>query len=148
MPNIRSQLNFNFISSSFAIRLKSCLMIYRFNFLYLSVHSCSIHRVLFTYDHDDIFHVRGLILQVTQSFRINHQNEISTRFRFRFRSTTLNFYIVFPFILNSITLAGLYYLPKRMRLWESIPDIDDENSELLKKIGGFKKRRLQSKQKN
>lgn len=65
------------------------------------------------------------------------------------RSTTCNFYVVFPFILNSITLAGLYYLPKKMRLFEPhLPDCDDENSELLKKIGNFKKRRLQSKQKN
>jgi len=65
-----------------------------------------------------------------------------------FRSTTCNFYVIFPFILNSITLAGLYYLPKKMRLWDSIPEIEDENSELLKKMGTFKKRRLQSKQKS
>lgn len=66
-----------------------------------------------------------------------------------FRSTTCNFYVVFPFILNSITLAGLYYLPKKMRLWDAhLPDIEDENSELLKKMGNFKKRRLQSKQKS
>jgi hypothetical protein len=58
--------------------------------------------------------------------------------------------VVFPFILNSITLAGLYYLPKKMRLWEAhLPgDLEDENSELLKKMGNFKKRRLQSKQKS
>ncbi|KAG5674673.1 hypothetical protein PVAND_004626 [Polypedilum vanderplanki] len=65
-----------------------------------------------------------------------------------FRSSTMNFYVVFPFILNSITLSGLYYLPKKMRLWEPLPDCEDENSELLKKIGNMKKRRLQNKQKN
>ncbi|KAL7016142.1 hypothetical protein ACKWTF_009938 [Chironomus riparius] len=64
-----------------------------------------------------------------------------------FKSSTMNFYVVFPFILNSITLAGLYYLPKKMRLWEPMPDAEDENSELLKKIGNLKKRRLQNKQK-
>jgi hypothetical protein len=57
--------------------------------------------------------------------------------------------VVFPFILNSITLGGLYYLPRKMRLWEAIPEYDDfENAELLKKIGNLKKRRLQSKQKS
>lgn len=66
----------------------------------------------------------------------------------RSRSTTCNFYIVFPFILNSITFAGLYYLPKKLRLWDAMPELDDENSELLRKMGTYKKRRLQSKQKS
>jgi len=34
-----------------------------------------------------------------------------------------------------------------MKLWEPMPDAEDENSELLKKIGNLKKRRLQNKQK-
>lgn len=65
-----------------------------------------------------------------------------------FRSTDYNFYVVFPFILNSITLSGLYYLPKKMRLWDAMLETDDENLELLKKMGNFKKRqRLQKNEK-
>lgn len=54
---------------------------------------------------------------------------------------------MYNFII-AITLFGLYYLPKKMRLWDAIILDEDENSELLKKIGNMKKRRLQSKQKN
>ncbi|XP_063705844.1 uncharacterized protein LOC134834943 [Culicoides brevitarsis] len=63
-----------------------------------------------------------------------------------FRSTTLNFYVIFPCVLNSITLIGLLYIPKRLKLWDPI-DVDDENSQLLKQMGGFKKRRQQQKNK-
>ncbi|KAL9894789.1 uncharacterized protein LOC119640716 [Glossina fuscipes] len=58
-----------------------------------------------------------------------------------FRSCTLNFYVIFPCILNSLTLMGLMYIPRRLRLWEPNMDIDDENSQLLKQMGGFKRRR-------
>ncbi|XP_055676992.1 uncharacterized protein LOC129786169 [Lutzomyia longipalpis] len=58
-----------------------------------------------------------------------------------FRSSTFNFYVTFPCILNFITLAGLIYIPRRLRLWDPHSDIDDENSQLLKQMGGFKKRR-------
>ncbi|XP_052867873.1 uncharacterized protein LOC128273856 [Anopheles cruzii] len=58
-----------------------------------------------------------------------------------FRSTTLNFYVIFPCVLNSITLMGLLYIPRKLRLWEHRNDNDDENSQLLKQMGGFKKRR-------
>uniref|UniRef100_A0A0K8UVK1 Uncharacterized protein n=1 Tax=Bactrocera latifrons TaxID=174628 RepID=A0A0K8UVK1_BACLA len=58
-----------------------------------------------------------------------------------FRSSTLNFYVIFPCVLNSITLIGLIYIPKRLRLWEPSSDMDDENSQLLKQMTGFKRRR-------
>ncbi|EAA10621.4 AGAP004630-PB [Anopheles gambiae str. PEST] len=60
-----------------------------------------------------------------------------------FRSTTLNFYVIFPCVLNSITLIGLLYIPRKLRLWEHriASENDDENSQLLKQMGGFKKRR-------
>ncbi|KAG4078006.1 hypothetical protein HA402_002057 [Bradysia odoriphaga] len=58
-----------------------------------------------------------------------------------FRSSTLTFYVIFPCVLNSITLVGLIYIPKRLRLWDPHIDLEDENSQLLKQIGGFKKRR-------
>ncbi|XP_058454654.1 uncharacterized protein LOC131432419 [Malaya genurostris] len=58
-----------------------------------------------------------------------------------FRSTTLNFYVIFPCILNSMTLVGLLYIPRKLRLWQHrSSDNDDENSQLLKHMGGFKKR--------
>ncbi|KAH8417913.1 hypothetical protein KR222_008342, partial [Zaprionus bogoriensis] len=58
-----------------------------------------------------------------------------------FRSSTLNFYVIFPCVLNTITLLGLIYIPKRLRLWEPNMDMDDENSQLLKQMTGFKRRR-------
>ncbi|XP_055709461.1 uncharacterized protein LOC129805518 isoform X1 [Phlebotomus papatasi] len=58
-----------------------------------------------------------------------------------YRSSTFSFYVTFPCILNFITLAGLIYIPRRLRLWDPHADIDDENSQLLKQMGGFKKRR-------
>ncbi|KAH8408667.1 hypothetical protein KR215_010396, partial [Drosophila sulfurigaster] len=58
-----------------------------------------------------------------------------------FRSSTLNFYVIFPCVLNTITLLGLIYIPKRLRLWEPNMDLDDENSQLLKQMTGFKRRR-------
>uniref|UniRef100_A0A1B0BNT6 Uncharacterized protein n=1 Tax=Glossina palpalis gambiensis TaxID=67801 RepID=A0A1B0BNT6_9MUSC len=43
--------------------------------------------------------------------------------------------------LEALTLMGLMYIPRRLRLWEPNMDIDDENSQLLKQMGGFKRRR-------
>ncbi|KAJ6640750.1 Multiple coagulation factor deficiency protein 2 like, partial [Pseudolycoriella hygida] len=43
--------------------------------------------------------------------------------------------------IEAITLIGLIYIPKRLRLWDPHIDLEDENSQLLKQIGGFKKRR-------
>lgn len=48
-----------------------------------------------------------------------------------------------PFL--AITLIGLIYIPKRLRLWDPHMDNDDENSQLLKQMGGFKKRRAPKK---
>ncbi|CAO1418971.1 unnamed protein product [Diamesa hyperborea] len=61
-----------------------------------------------------------------------------------FKSTTMNFYVIFPSVLNFLTLLGLYYIPKRLRLYEPII-CDDENTQLLKQMN-FKKRRLQQKE--
>lgn len=92
-----------------------------------------------------------------------------------FRSSTLTFYVIFPCVLNckfgyffhfdplvnidlkfllkkclflsftAITLIGLIYIPKRLRLWDPHMDHDDENSQLLKQMSGFKKRRAPKK---
>lgn len=42
-----------------------------------------------------------------------------------------------------ITLIGLLYIPKKLRIWEptTITYQDDENAMFLKKMNGFKKRR-------
>jgi hypothetical protein len=53
-----------------------------------------------------------------------------------------NFYLIFPFILNCITLCLLLYLPKKLNIWEPLKEVE-ENLQLLK----FKKskNRIQSK---
>uniref|UniRef100_A0A182JVX2 Uncharacterized protein n=1 Tax=Anopheles christyi TaxID=43041 RepID=A0A182JVX2_9DIPT len=45
--------------------------------------------------------------------------------------------------IEAITLIGLLYIPRKLRLWEHriASENDDENSQLLKQMGGFKKRR-------
>lgn len=41
---------------------------------------------------------------------------------------------------------GLIYIPRRLRLWEPNLDMDDENSQLLKQMTGFKRRRAKKTQ--
>ncbi|XP_026487090.1 uncharacterized protein LOC113394105 [Vanessa tameamea] len=67
---------------------------------------------------------------------------------FYFHSTNLNFYVVFPCILNIITLLGLIYLPSKLKLWGTIPgtsgmdrDVDDENTQILRQMGNFRRRK-------
>uniref|UniRef100_T1GJE4 Uncharacterized protein n=1 Tax=Megaselia scalaris TaxID=36166 RepID=T1GJE4_MEGSC len=45
--------------------------------------------------------------------------------------------------MKTITLMGLLYLPKRLRIWDPHSSADDENSQLLKM--GIKKRRSKRK---
>ncbi|KAJ8966422.1 hypothetical protein NQ317_001044 [Molorchus minor] len=56
-----------------------------------------------------------------------------------FRAATLNFYVVFPCILNVITLAGLLYIPHFFKLWETQIENSNENAQL--KEGTSKRRR-------
>lgn len=73
-----------------------------------------------------------------------------------FRAATLNFYVVFPCVLNcelneseneltnvilGVTLGGLVYLPTRLRIWDPSHDCDDENVQLLRQAGAMKRRR-------
>ncbi|XP_045456321.1 uncharacterized protein LOC123666160 [Melitaea cinxia] len=67
---------------------------------------------------------------------------------FYFHSTNLNFYVVFPCILNIITLLGLLYLPSKLKLWGTIPgtsgmdrELDDENTQILRQMGNFRRRK-------
>ncbi|CAH0390350.1 unnamed protein product [Bemisia tabaci] len=64
---------------------------------------------------------------------------------FYYHSTTLNFYVVFPCVLNGITLFGLIFMPKR--LLEGPPVIEDENAELLRQAAAFRKRKTPNKSK-
>ncbi|XP_026467117.1 uncharacterized protein LOC113371566 [Ctenocephalides felis] len=61
-----------------------------------------------------------------------------------FKSTTVNFYVLFPTVLNLLTLMGLLYIPKKLKLWEPKMENDDENAQLLKTIG-LKRRRQNNK---
>lgn len=80
-----------------------------------------------------------------------------------FRAATLNFYVVFPCILNgnnklftkiffrnlinysyifaAVTLGGLIYLPKRLKIWDP-PMEDEENVQLLKQAGAKRRRNI------
>ncbi|KAG5897813.1 hypothetical protein JTB14_011813 [Gonioctena quinquepunctata] len=53
-----------------------------------------------------------------------------------FRAATLNFYVVFPCILNAVTLAGLLYLPQ-LQIW----DYQKEDNEQKYKFGIPKRKR-------
>ncbi|XP_077302885.1 uncharacterized protein LOC143923202 isoform X2 [Arctopsyche grandis] len=73
-----------------------------------------------------------------------------------FHSTTLNFYVIFPCVLNALTLAGLIYLPGYINLWgsgvgvvsngSSIGFDDDENSLLLRQLGHHPRHKRTRKQ--
>ncbi|XP_053622455.1 uncharacterized protein LOC128682024 [Plodia interpunctella] len=74
---------------------------------------------------------------------------------FYFHSTDLNFYVVFPCILNIITLLGLIYLPSKLKLFSSIPgvsgmdrDLEDENTQILRQMGNFRRRKAPNKNKH
>ncbi|CAH2064572.1 unnamed protein product, partial [Iphiclides podalirius] len=74
---------------------------------------------------------------------------------FYFHSTNLNFYVVFPCILNIITLLGLIYLPGKLKLWGTIPgtsgmdrEVDDENVQILRQMGNFRRRKAGNPIKN
>lgn len=56
-----------------------------------------------------------------------------------FHSTNLTFYIIFPCVLNALTLLGLLILPKK--LLETPQSTEDENAELLRQVTVFKRRR-------
>lgn len=55
--------------------------------------------------------------------------------------------IMFYFYIIGVTLGGLFYLPKRLRIWDPSMDCDDENIQLLRQAGAIKRRR-HTRQKN
>ncbi|KAB0801144.1 hypothetical protein PPYR_05498 [Photinus pyralis] len=58
-----------------------------------------------------------------------------------FRSATLNFLVIFPCVLNSITLIGLIYLPKHLKLWDPPPEIEEDEAFLLKHGNALRRKR-------
>lgn len=60
-----------------------------------------------------------------------------------FKSAALNFNVIFPCILNIITLGGLIYLPGYLKLWDTPADIEDENPQLSRH--NFVKRKITAK---
>ncbi|XP_075228257.1 uncharacterized protein LOC142328421 isoform X2 [Lycorma delicatula] len=60
-----------------------------------------------------------------------------------YHSTTLNFYVIFPCVLNGLTLIGLLILPKR--LLEAPSVVEDENAELLRQATAFRRRKAPKK---
>uniref|UniRef100_A0A2A4JAU9 EXPERA domain-containing protein n=1 Tax=Heliothis virescens TaxID=7102 RepID=A0A2A4JAU9_HELVI len=74
---------------------------------------------------------------------------------FYFHSTDLNFYVVFPCVLNILTLLGLIYLPTKLKLFGQVPgtsgmdrEADDENTQILRSMGTFRRRKPASAAKN
>ncbi|XP_072383715.1 uncharacterized protein [Diabrotica undecimpunctata] len=58
-----------------------------------------------------------------------------------FRAATFNFYVVFPCILNAVTLGGLIYLPYHLNIWEHQLDGDEDmlRAGMLKRKRFFRK---------
>lgn len=58
------------------------------------------------------------------------------------------------FFIPVLTLIGLIYLPTKLKLWGQIPgtsgmerEIEDENTQILRQMGNFKRRRAGQKNK-
>ncbi|CAG9861378.1 unnamed protein product [Phyllotreta striolata] len=60
-----------------------------------------------------------------------------------FRAATLNFYVVFPCILNTVTLGCLIYLPNNLKIWQ-YQDLGEEDEDQMK-LGGFRRKRTNRK---
>ncbi|KAK4872060.1 hypothetical protein RN001_016184 [Aquatica leii] len=61
-----------------------------------------------------------------------------------FRIATLNFLVIFPCILNMVTLIGLIYLPKHLKLWDAPTEIEEDEVFILKH-GNMLKRKKRRK---
>ncbi|KAK9889367.1 hypothetical protein WA026_004642 [Henosepilachna vigintioctopunctata] len=57
-----------------------------------------------------------------------------------FRTATLNFYVIFPCVLNIFTLVGLIYFPIKLNLWNYI-ESSEESQFILKPPSMCRKRR-------
>ncbi|CAH1164030.1 unnamed protein product [Phaedon cochleariae] len=55
-----------------------------------------------------------------------------------FKAATLNFYVLFPCILNIVTLVGLVYLPTHLKIWEYQENEGHSKSGLIKRKRHFK----------
>lgn len=60
---------------------------------------------------------------------------------FYFRASTLNFLVIFPCVLNMLTLVGLVYLPKHLKIWDPPLEIEEDDAQLLKHANVLRKKR-------
>lgn len=58
-------------------------------------------------------------------------------------------------LFPALTLIGLIYLPSKLKLWGTIPgtscmdrDLDDENTQILRQMGNFRRRKAGNPIKN
>lgn len=58
-------------------------------------------------------------------------------------------------LFTALTLIGLIYLPSKLKLWGTIPgtsgmdrDVDDENTQILRQMGNFRRRKTGNPIKN
>ncbi|KAI5705374.1 hypothetical protein M8J76_010237 [Diaphorina citri] len=62
-----------------------------------------------------------------------------------YHSTTLNFYIVFPCVLNAITVVGLIIVPNMDANKNLLSNLEeDENIELIRQAAMFRRKKTQS----
>lgn len=58
-----------------------------------------------------------------------------------FHASSLNPTVIFPCVLNIVTLIGMYYFPKKLDIWGLGGTNEDENIQLLKQAGVVRRRK-------
>ncbi|XP_050313985.1 uncharacterized protein LOC126748655 [Anthonomus grandis grandis] len=58
-----------------------------------------------------------------------------------FHSSSLNPTVVFPCVLNIVTLIALFYLPNKLDIWGLRLGSEEENAQLLKQAGSMRRRK-------
>ncbi|KAL1498314.1 hypothetical protein ABEB36_009130 [Hypothenemus hampei] len=62
-----------------------------------------------------------------------------------FHASSLNPTVVFPCVLNIVTLVGMFYLPIKLDIWGLNMGQDEENTHLLKQAGAARRRKHMKK---
>ncbi|XP_066145596.1 uncharacterized protein [Euwallacea fornicatus] len=58
-----------------------------------------------------------------------------------FHASSLNPTVIFPCVLNIVTLIAMFYLPNKLDIWRLGGLNDDENIQLFKQAGAIKRRK-------
>ncbi|CAG9760958.1 unnamed protein product [Ceutorhynchus assimilis] len=58
-----------------------------------------------------------------------------------FHASSLNPTVIFPCVLNIVTLIGLFYLPNKLDIWGLRNGNEEENAQLLKQAGALRRGR-------